>query len=39
MKEKELKHKLSRLQSRAYNLQLAIQDLIADLEKKAKDNE
>ena len=32
MKNKELRSKLERLQSRAYNLQLAIQDLVRDLE-------
>lgn len=34
MKTKELRQKLSRLQSRAYNLQLDIQKLITDLDKE-----
>ena len=41
MKIKELKTKLSRLQSRAYNLQLDIQRLIAELvieENKIEEN-
>lgn len=36
MKRKELNQKLSRLQSRAHNLQIDIQRLIADLESEEK---
>lgn len=37
MKTKELKQKLSRLQSRAYNLQFEIERLISDLDIEEKE--
>ena len=39
MKTKELKQKLSRLQSKAYNLQLDISSLISELEKEDLEKE
>lgn len=33
----ELIKKLSRLQSRAYNLQMAIQDLVSEIEREKKE--